>query len=87
MIEQITSLLEKNGVSVDIITAIKSELADGFQISDVVNVLQNHKDSIPNHEELLSQVQGLGGVSDILDKAKDSGAGGLLDKAKGFLGM
>ena len=87
MIEQITKLLEQYNIPSDVMSSITEKLQDGFQISDVISIVNDNKDSIQNSPELLSKLEGIGGVAGIVGGFKEGGIGGVFDQAKGMLGL
>ncbi len=88
IIEQITALLEKF-IPEDILPMIKEKLGSDFDLNKAVELVEEHKDKIPDSVPLVSSLKAMD-VSNLAGSAEEmaeDGAGGLLDKAKGMLGM
>lgn len=89
MIEQITALLEKFNVPTNIIDMIKDKVGDNLDINQVVEIVEEHKDKIPDSVPLISSLKSMD-LTNLSGSAEDvakEGLGGLADKAKGMLGM
>jgi hypothetical protein len=48
----------------------QKKLYNGFQISDVISIVNDNKDSIQNSPELLSKLEGIGGAVGLVDGLK-----------------
>jgi hypothetical protein len=87
MMDQVTNLLEQYNIPVSIMSQIQEKLSNGFQISDVISIINDNKDSIQNSPELLSKLEGMGGVAGIVGGFKEGGISSALDQAKGMFGL
>ena len=89
MLTELTKLLEAHKVPTKLMVEIKGKLADGFQptdVTEVVKLIQENQTQISESAKLITQIKEIGSASGAIDSLKNGNFSDALNKAKGILG-